>query len=72
VVQAWIERALHRIDVTGGRRWFSEQRSRDFNNNDLVFLTHTAVAWVVMWRKSLGAMWREWGLPRGACSFAAI
>ena len=25
-----------------------------------------------MWRKSLGAMWREWGLPRGACSFAAI
>jgi hypothetical protein len=31
-----------------------------------------AVAWVVVWRKSLGAMWREWGLPRGACSFAAI
>jgi hypothetical protein len=24
------------------------------------------VAWVVMWRKNLGAMWREWGLPRGA------
>jgi hypothetical protein len=22
-----------------------------------------------MWRKSLGAVWREWGLPRGACSF---